>query len=79
MEFIEFTSKKRTFRHIRDGWCAREVRGKWRMFWGQLQPGAPRPAYVNAYQQPDGEEFVELPSFEKCVDWVEQRSAEKGA
>lgn len=81
-QYVEFTFKHRRFLHIADGWCARDVELRngdtvWRLFYGTLQVGSERPAYVSAHTEAD--EYVQFPSFEECVGWVAARKAARGA
>ena len=75
---MEFKSKNRVFRHIKDGWCARQIDKSnrettvWRMFWGVVQPGSSHPNYVNAHVEDDGE-YVEFETFDEAVEWVTRR------
>jgi len=72
--YIPFKLKGIPYRHIENGWCAREVKGKWRLYWGKVQPGADNPTYVNAYQEQDSDIFLDLPEFVDCIRWVQRRA-----
>ena len=79
---MEFKSKNRFFRHIRDGWCARQIDKTnrettvWRMFWGPVQPGSIRPTYVTAQFCDEGD-FIEFDTFEEAVEWVNSRGGQR--
>jgi hypothetical protein len=73
MEFSEFRFKGRTYYHIIDGWCYRQVAkggsSAYRIFWGPMNPGATAPGYVHAYKG-EAAEYVDLPDLESCAAWV---------
>jgi hypothetical protein len=80
LEYAEFRLRGRVYRHIRDGWAAREVvcpgrqRSCWRLYWGCPRPGLDRPRYVTAHTDDQGN-YTDLPTYAECVRWVETRRA----
>ena len=75
---LEFKNKGKTFRHIGNGRCAKEVDKRtrdgtsWRIFFGEVQPGALYPGYMTAYCDKSGD-FIDFENFDECVEWVEKR------
>src|SRR5262249_24423461 len=79
LEYTDFKVRGRTYRHIDDGWAARQVTcpGRqtcWRLYWGCLRPGASAPTYVTAHTEDQGS-YTDLATFADCVRWVEVRRA----
>lgn len=78
MVFRQFRLRGRTYYHLGNGWCARQVENKnhqgqsWRLYWGILRPGSHRPMVVQPYVDED-EEYVDLKSLEECSQWVDRR------
>jgi hypothetical protein len=66
--YRQFRSKNRNFVHIENGWCARQVRGKWRVFYGLLRPGQEYPTYVTTYQEADS--YLDFIEFAELEQWV---------
>jgi hypothetical protein len=73
-----FKLRGKEYRHLRDGWCVRQVQlptgtAVWRLYWGPVTDGSTsNPSYVTAYEA--GNQFVQFNELADAVAWVNGRA-----